>query len=455
MAKPTIYTRATKGSALTWTEGDANITNLRDATITVKAGTGGIDVVSDLNGTVTLVAGTNITLSGDNTAKEITINASGGGGSIDDLTDVSLTGAATGDLLRYDGTFWTDTAASAITVGTATSADSINIASADGNASDTAMSVVLVPAQATGIQSPHVDAGLTYNASTNVLTVGVSGTVNTAQAAGSANYFMVGTSTTASGQKSLVSPTGLTYNPGTALLSVTNISGALNGTVGATTPAAGTFTTLTASSANVNVTLSPTGTGTVTISPAGALTINPTTASTINNTSIGDTTASTGRFTTITSTVATGTAPFTVASTTNVANLNASSLNGATFAAPGAIGSTTASSGKFTSLEFKNPIEPIFDLGTTGGTIAPDPANGSVQKITLNSALTINAFTNATAGETLTLFIYGGTAYTSITSTMKFAGGIKTLTATAGCIDVLTIYYDGVNYFGSLSKGFV
>jgi hypothetical protein len=39
--------------------------------------------------------------------------------------------------------------------------------------------------------------------------------------------------------------------------------------------------------------------------------------------------------------VATGTAPFSVASTTNVANLNASSLNGATMAAPGAIGGTT------------------------------------------------------------------------------------------------------------------
>ena len=44
-----------------------------------------------------------------------------------------------------------------------------------------------------------------------------------------------------------------------------------------------------------------------------------------------------------TSTVATGTAPLVVSSTTNVANLNASSLGGATFAAPGAIGGTTAS----------------------------------------------------------------------------------------------------------------
>jgi hypothetical protein len=80
MAKPTIVTRATKGSALTWTEGDANITNLRDATITLTAGSGGTSVTSDLNGIVTLVAGTNVTLSGDNTAKTVTINASGSSG---------------------------------------------------------------------------------------------------------------------------------------------------------------------------------------------------------------------------------------------------------------------------------------------------------------------------------------------------------------------------------------
>lgn len=50
------------------------------------------------------------------------------------------------------------------------------------------------------------------------------------------------------------------------------------------------------------------------------------------------------------STTSTGNAPFTVTSTTNIPNLNASSLNGATFAAPGSIGSGTAGSGAFTSL---------------------------------------------------------------------------------------------------------
>lgn len=89
MTKPSIVTRASKGSALTWTEGDTNLTNLRDATITIKAGSGGTDVVSDLNGTVTLVAGTNVTLSGDNTAKTVTINAAGGSGITDLVQDTS------------------------------------------------------------------------------------------------------------------------------------------------------------------------------------------------------------------------------------------------------------------------------------------------------------------------------------------------------------------------------
>jgi len=86
MAKPTIVTRTSKGSALTWTEGDANLTNLQDATISIQAGTAGTTVVSDLNGTVTLVAGSNVTLTGDNTAKTVTIAASGGGELVSDTT---------------------------------------------------------------------------------------------------------------------------------------------------------------------------------------------------------------------------------------------------------------------------------------------------------------------------------------------------------------------------------
>lgn len=71
---------------------------------------------------------------------------------------------------------------------------------------------------------------------------------------------------------------------------------------------------------------------------------------------IGGTTPAAGSFTTlsasglITSTVASGTAPLSVLSTTQVANLNVAMLGGKTFAAPGAIGGTTPGSGKFSNL---------------------------------------------------------------------------------------------------------
>lgn len=75
----------------------------------------------------------------------------------------------------------------------------------------------------------------------------------------------------------------------------------------------------------------------------------------LNNITIGLTTPGAAAFTTvsatgqITSTATTGTAPLVISSTTNVPNLNASSLSGATFASPGPIGSGTASTGAFTT----------------------------------------------------------------------------------------------------------
>lgn len=74
------------------------------------------------------------------------------------------------------------------------------------------------------------------------------------------------------------------------------------------------------------------------------------------NGTLGATTPSTVAATTIsasgqiTSTVSTGTAPFVVASTTAVTNLNSSLLLGGTWASPGTIGSTTPNTGAFTTL---------------------------------------------------------------------------------------------------------
>lgn len=114
---------------------------------------------------------------------------------------------------------------------------------------------------------------------------------------------------------------------------------------------------------------------------------------------IGGTTAGSAAHTTIsatgqiTSTLATGTAPLVVASTTNVANLNASSLSGATFAAPGAIGGTTPGTAAFTTLSASSTVSGtgfstyLASPPAIGGTLA---AAGSFSTLSASGNLTTN-----------------------------------------------------------------
>jgi hypothetical protein len=97
--------------------------------------------------------------------------------------------------------------------------------------------------------------------------------------------------------------------------------------------------------------------------------------------------------------------------------------------------------------------EKIHSLGTTSGTVAPNVANGNVQTITLSGNLTLNAFTSPIAGQSLTLIINTNGTSRTLTSTMKFAGASKTL-STTNTTDIISVFYDGTNYWASLSKGF-
>ncbi len=111
------------------------------------------------------------------------------------------------------------------------------------------------------------------------------------------------------------------------------------------------------------------------------------TGGTINDTTIGATTASTGAFTTIsatgaiTSTLATGTAPLVVASTTKVTNLNVDSLDGADWASPAALGSTTPAAVSATTLSASGNV--TLSGGTANGVAY---LNGS-KVVTSGSAL--------------------------------------------------------------------
>jgi hypothetical protein len=97
---------------------------------------------------------------------------------------------------------------------------------------------------------------------------------------------------------------------------------------------------------------------------------------------------------------------------------------------------------------------PIFTV-TYASTITPTITNGNVQEITLTDNVTYNGFDTPVAGQSITLIVkQDATGSRTLTSTMLFAGGEKTLSTAANAVDILTVYYDGTNYWASLGKDF-
>lgn len=77
-------------------------------------------------------------------------------------------------------------------------------------------------------------------------------------------------------------------------------------------------------------------------------------------------------------------------------------------------------------------------------------ANGNVKTVTISAGLALSAFTDAAAGQTITLIVSGSGSATG-TGTYKFAGGNKTLTNDS----IVSIHTpDGTNYFASIATDF-
>jgi len=163
--------------------------------------------------------------------------------------------------------------------------------------------------------------------------------------------------------------------------------------------------------ANAAVSISPTGTGTVAISPAGALTINPTTASTMDNVAIGQTTAASAKVTTlnITSTLAlansTGTSGYVL--TSNGASAPTWSASGITITND----TTTNATRYLTFSDLTTGTETTFDVSSTKLTF--NPSTGALTATTLTP-------TNALA------IANGGTGQTSASAALSSLGGINT-----------------------------
>jgi hypothetical protein len=89
------------------------------------------------------------------------------------------------------------------------------------------------------------------------------------------------------------------------------------------------------------------------------------------------------------------------------------------------------------------------------GTYTPVVSSGTVQTMTLTGNVTINTLSGATTGSNMTLIVtQDGTGGRTLSSTMKFAGGFKTLSTASNSIDVVNIYFNGTNYFAGLARGY-
>jgi hypothetical protein len=139
------------------------------------------------------------------------------------------------------------------------------------------------------------------------------------------------------------------------------------------------------------------------------------------------------------STVSTGTAPLSVTSTTNVANLNASSLNGATFATPGTIGGGTAGAATFTTLAGTTSVDtPLVHVnGTHTVTLNPASATTNYNFTYPVDAGTTGQFLTSASGSTLTWTTPSTNASTLLGNTWAAPGTIGG--TTPGIVNATTV----------------
>lgn len=399
------------------------------------------------------------------------------------------TGAISGDVTSSANSFATTLATVNSNVGSFGSSTAIPIFTINGKGLITAASTAAVIAPAGTLTGTTLASNVVTSSLTSVGTLAGLTVTGSFTATGLVtNADLVNASTTVNGQTcTLGSTCTISASAGSVTIGTTTItSGATNsilyqngaspaGTIGEITTANnGVLVTSAAGVPSISSTL-PTavqsnivqlGTQAAALAMGGQ---NITGAGTITGTQI-------------TSTISTGTAPLVVASTTNVPNLNASSLNGATFASPGSIGSGTAAAGAFTTLSASSTVSGtgfstylasppaiggtaaaagtfttlkatgnVQFTGISGGTIAFAVCTDSAGNLVPNSSANCYAGGSASAAGSPTQvqwnsggslaanagFTFDGTSVLSLGVSGTSVGGLKLFNATSGFVQLI------------------
>ena len=130
-------------------------------------------------------------------------------------------------------------------------------------------------------------------------------------------------------------------------------------------------------------------------------------------------------------------------------------------ASPGPIGNTTSSTGKFTTVVADTAIltNVEYSLGTCTTAATVNPANGTRQKVTLTNAqtcaLTFTQPASGTASVTLKITQSAVSSYSGAISGCKWPGGVvPTITATNAAVDFVSVYLNGTTAYCVASQNF-
>lgn len=97
----------------------------------------------------------------------------------------------------------------------------------------------------------------------------------------------------------------------------------------------------------------------------------------------------------------------------------------------------------------------LYDNGNSSTAITLNWTNGDRQKLTVSANTTIS-FSGAVSGQIVTFLIVENSTgnFTITLPTIKWPGGSAgVFTTTANAINILSVFYDGTNYYGELASG--
>jgi len=101
--------------------------------------------------------------------------------------------------------------------------------------------------------------------------------------------------------------------------------------------------------------------------------------------------------------------------------------------------------------------ETVVTTANVSGATSFDVSTGSIFKANVTGDITSLALSNAVAGTSATIILTQGATTGTLTAgaSWLWAGGAKTLSTTTGDVDLISVVYDGTNYYASLTTGYV